>query len=382
MSHCGRKYRNHHKGSEGEADSSLETGRFPVRYPQNAEQSAELLRLIIPRIGQHGGCFHPPSYTVWYEHLVGMNPALSDAIESRLSQGTSLAQTEIDELHARHVQSRDRRNVVELQAGLSALLRKLAQVATQSGADATMYSRVLAECEHDLESIVSAEGLRELTQSLLTSTATARASTEAMCAEVEEARSQMQRLHAQLDVLQGEAFLDPLTGLRNRRGFERACEELFAGTVSAPSDASLILIDIDHFKKLNDTYGHLFGDQVLRTAAKVIAETVKGRDVVARFGGDEFLLLLPDTAFEGALALAENIRAAFGRMRIRRTGGDSSSEQVSISLGIAAPAPAENVDQLIERADRSLYRAKAEGRNCVRHLPDNAESASARLERH
>jgi diguanylate cyclase len=353
-----------------------------VRYTQNAEQSAELLRLIIPRIGQHGGVFHPPSYTVWYEHLAGMNPALSGAMESRLSQGASLAQTEIDELYSRHVQSRDKRNVVELQAGLSALLRKLAQVAAQSGADATMYSRVLADCEHELEGIVSAEGLRELTQGLLTSTATARASTEAMRAEVEEARNQMQRLHAQLDVLQGEALLDPLTGLRNRRGFERACEELFASAASAPSDAALILIDIDHFKKLNDTYGHLFGDQVLRAAAKVIAETVKGRDVVARFGGDEFLLLLPETAIEGALALAENIRAAFGRMRIRRNGNDGSIEQVSISVGIAAPAPAETVDQLIERADRSLYRAKAEGRNCVRHLQDNADGASASLERH
>jgi diguanylate cyclase len=173
-----------------------------VRYTQNAEQSAELLRLIVPRISQHGGRFHPPSYTVWYEHLAGMNPALSDAIESRLSRGAALAQTEVDDLYDRHVQSRDKRNVVELQAGLTALLRKLAQVAEQSGADATVYARVLADCEHDLESIVSIEGLRELTQGLLASTATARASTEAMRAEVEEARGQMQRLHAQLDVLQ------------------------------------------------------------------------------------------------------------------------------------------------------------------------------------
>ena len=121
---------------------------------------------------------------------------------------------------------------------------------------------------------------------------------------------------------------------------------------------------------------------MLRAAAKVIAETVKGRDVVARFGGDEFLLLLPDTAIEGAFALAEHIRAAFGRMRIRRHGNDAGTAQVSISVGIAAPAHAETVDQLIDRADRSLYRAKADGRNCVRYLLENADSASARLERH
>jgi diguanylate cyclase len=173
-------------------------------------------------------------------------------------------------------------------------------------------------------------------------------------------------MREQLGTLQGEALTDPLTGLRNRRGFELAVAQVVAASGRGLEGTALLLADIDHFKRINDTYGHLFGDEVLRASAQVFTGAVKGRDVVARFGGEEFLILLADTATIGAIALAEKIRKAFGEVRIRRTGREETIEPVTISIGVAVPAAAESIEQVIERADKALYQAKNEGRNCVR----------------
>jgi diguanylate cyclase len=336
-----------------------------MRYQQSAAQSAELLRLILPRIGLHGGQFTPSAYAVWYEYLAGVNPALSDALEARLRQSSPLTHSEIVALYVQHIQSREMRSLTQLQAGLGELLRKLGDIAVQSGKGAAEYYRALAAHEQELASIVDADTLRGVLQALKNSTASVRMSTAMLHTEIEAGCEQMQNLHAQLNTLQGEALTDPLTGLHNRRGFDRSCEQLYGAKNEAFAGAALLLVDIDHFKQINDTYGHLFGDQVLRAAARVIAESVKGRDIAARFGGDEFLVLLPETPVDGALAVAEQIRAAFSRARIRRNGSDTCIEQVTISAGVAIADPAETMEQLIDRADRTLYRAKAEGRNRV-----------------
>jgi diguanylate cyclase len=336
-----------------------------MRYQQSAAQSAELLRLILPRIGLHGGQFTPSAYAVWYEYLAGVNAALSDALDARLRQGNPLTHSEIVALYVQHIQSREMRSLTQLQAGLGELLRKLGDIAVQSGKGAAEYYRALAAHEQELASIVDADTLRGVLQALKNSTASVRMSTAMLHTEIEAGCEQMQNLHAQLNTLQGEALTDPLTGLHNRRGFDRSSEQLYGAKDEAFAGAALLLVDIDHFKQINDTYGHLFGDQVLRAAARVIAESVKGRDVAARFGGDEFLVLLPETPVDGALAVAEQIRAAFSRARIRRNGSDTCIEQVTISAGVAIADPAETMEQLIDRADRTLYRAKAEGRNRV-----------------
>jgi len=203
-------------------------------------------------------------------------------------------------------------------------------------------------------------------RSLVTSTTTARAATESLQAHFEASQAELHTLRDQLGTLKGEALTDPLTDLHNRRGFEQAVTELYGDRKDALVGAAILMADIDHFKRVNDTCGHLFGDQVIRACAQVLSGAVKGRDVVARFGGEEFLILLPDTPGHGALALAEQIRTAFSKVRIRRTGSKESIDQITISIGVAVPAPAESLEQAIERADQALYQAKSDGRNCVR----------------
>jgi diguanylate cyclase len=331
----------------------------------------------LPRIARHGGHYAPTAYTVWYEYLAGVNPPLNEALESQLRQGEALDESTVEELYSRHIHERDTRSAEQLQAGLSELLRRLAQVAQNSGAGAAAYGSTLAACEQDLRKVSDTDGLQRVIQSLVSSTAAARATTENLRAEVEASRGEMQKLRTQLGTLSSEALRDPLTELCNRRGFERAVQELYGERADALPNAALLLADIDKFKRINDTYGHLFGDQVLRAAAQVFESVVKGRDIVARFGGEEFIILLPDTPGSGALALAEQIRLAFQNARIRRSGTDEYVDKVTISLGLAVPMPGESLESAIGRADKAMYQAKQDGRNCVRVAPFGNASADA-----
>lgn len=345
-----------------------------MRYPQTPAQSAELLRLVLPRIAQCGGHYGPSSYTVWYEHLAGLNQPLSEAIDACLKAPEAIGQTQIDQLYERHVAERDHGSAAQLQAGLSELLGKLVKVAAASGEGTAEYARALEEYQRELGSIADAEGLRRVIQSLVSSTAEARSAAEQIQTELEASRAEMAQLRDSVGSLKSEALSDPLTGLHNRRGFERTLADLYGAGGGGLASATLLMADIDHFKKVNDTYGHLIGDQVIRATAQVLKSAVKGRDVVARFGGEEFVVLLPDTPGQGALALAEQIRAAFGKLRIRRQGSDEMIAQITISIGVATPLPGESVEQAIDRADKALYRAKNAGRNCVR-MADSAAAA-------
>lgn len=167
------------------------------------------------------------------------------------------------------------------------------------------------------------------------------------------------------------ASRDPLTGLPNRRHlFDHASAQL-ARAAREKSPLSLLILDIDHFKRLNDEYGHVVGDQVLIRLARLIEETVRGQDVPARFGGEEFVILLPNTQLDGAVALAEKLRA-----RIESGCHDLLSDGKSVvtaSIGCAeCTASQKDIQALINHADQALYRAKALGRNRVEppYVPD------------
>lgn len=177
-------------------------------------------------------------------------------------------------------------------------------------------------------------------------------------------------LEASNAVLESQANTDALSGLYNRRYFETAFERELDIARSSGTPLALLMLDVDHFKKYNDRYGHLEGDACLAQVARVIeARAVRPRDVAARFGGEEFVVLLPDTGREGALAVAEGIRADLERRALVHE--DAPQGRVSLSIGVAALACLDDDTALLvmEQADAALYRAKAAGRNCVMAAP-------------
>lgn len=137
------------------------------------------------------------------------------------------------------------------------------------------------------------------------------------------------------------------------------------------SGAALLLADIDHFKWINDAHGHLLGDKVLRAVGRILNENSKRRDLVGRWGGEEFTLLLVRTPLQGARAVAEQIRAAVAGLRIRKIDGTELAGEVTVSLGVAFAERAEDFENMMHRADAALYSAKRQGRNRVCIAPQS-----------
>lgn len=159
------------------------------------------------------------------------------------------------------------------------------------------------------------------------------------------------------------ARTDELTGLSNRRHFFEMGERLFNVARRYGTSLSVLLFDIDHFKRINDRYGHQFGDTVLKTVARIASDRIRDADLLARYGGEEFIVILPNTGSKQALAAAEHVRE--GIAECRNVGGEPGLT-VTVSIGVAEIVPGETLQQLIQRADLALYAAKGAGRNCSR----------------
>lgn len=172
--------------------------------------------------------------------------------------------------------------------------------------------------------------------------------------------SENNRLQAQLAE---QAIRDPLTGLFNRRYLETIGPRELSRCERDGSGLALMMIDIDHFKSINDRYGHLGGDEVLKALAAILINSVRGTDIACRFGGEEFLLLLPNMGAQGATDRAEQWRAAFEAMTVESNGDQIKA---TLSIGVALhPRDGNVIEALTRAADSALYRAKAEGRNRV-----------------
>ncbi len=184
-------------------------------------------------------------------------------------------------------------------------------------------------------------------------------------ADLEELKGLLERTNAQLTQL---SKLDGLTGLLNRRTFDEILDEEWQRGVRYKKPLSILLIDIDHFKAYNDTYGHTLGDDALKEVARKLATSAKRHvDKVARYGGEEFVVILPETDHQGAELMAERICTAIYRLNIEHEGS-SEEKRLTVSVGASTTVPSPDIDplQAIEVADMKLYEAKAAGRNCWR----------------
>lgn len=315
-------------------------------------------------MGRQAAGFYPASYALWYEHAAGVNPTLSQILEQHIAASTPLTDSDVRNLYARHIASRDRDAMERIEQRLVSLLHETSQIVSETGVHVMEFGECLEGHSKRLQDPSSLEAIHKIVGELLVETQQMCVANVTLSRQLDTSAQEVLTLTQRLERAQLEASKDPLTGLLNRRGFTDAVGKLYAGSTHLHG-AGLLMVDIDQFKQINDTHGHLVGDQVLRAVAQVLRARIKGADIAARLGGDEFAVLLPDTVMVGATALAEQIRTTLLQRRLRLIDRNDHIENVTLSVGVAHAGGDTSLEALLKKADSALYAAKHAGRNCV-----------------
>ncbi len=335
-----------------------------MRYQQTREQSGEILRTALTLMSGQNAPFHPPHYALWYEHVAQLNPELSQVLNARMQVGATLTNEEVLRLHTQYVLARDTATFERIEERLRVLLHEASHGVAAAGEDASSFGQSLQQHTARLDGPIGLDLIRNIVAELLHETRNMCMVNLELAKELNRTAQEVRKLSDRLEQAQAEALVDPLTGLSNRRGLARAVDDLQNGSGTLEG-STLLAIDIDHFKTINDTHGHLLGDKVLRAIAQILRTCIRGGDASARIGGEEFAVLLPQTPVSGAIAVAEKIRAAIGKMRLKRIDRDESVGNITVSVGVGSVKSGDTFERLLERADAALYAAKRAGRNKV-----------------
>lgn len=303
----------------------------------------------------------PPNYAVSFVYFEGMVREIYDVINERLREGHLLDEDLLLALYERYVLPHGYERFRNVRIDLERLLKNLLIALRSADEGNSEFIRALEANIQALDTAREAQAVQIIANALLKAANQAQSQNQTLAKELQLAREELKHAQTELEKHRRAALIDPLTGLYNRRAFEEIIAELWQDE----QPLTLLVIDIDHFKKINDTYGHQVGDVVIREVASVLRRGIRGEDYAVRYGGEEFIVLLPDTDLAGGMRVAENLRTRVARLRLVRKHDNLAIGAFTISAGVAMRQPGDTPERLFKRADEALYISKTSGRNRV-----------------
>ena len=319
---------------------------------------------------------YPQNYELWYTYAAGFNHALNKEVNEILRNRGHVSSEEAAKLYDRYLSASSVNDRVEnVGTRMSGELSEILAMVDSALGSASSYNKSLQGATHELSKTEDREAIRGIVSKLIQTTKEVENNNRALEKKLADSKQQIDELQQNLETIRFESLTDPLTTLANRKCFDLSISRELGAAQSENEPMSLLLTDIDHFKKFNDTFGHQTGDQVLRLVALALKQNVKGRDIACRYGGEEFAVILPKTNAEQAFAVAEHIRlAVMSKELVKRSTGKNLG-RITISIGAATIRNGDTAQSIIERADTCLYAAKRGGRNMV--MTDTEEAREA-----
>ena len=309
----------------------------------------------------------PPYYEVWFSHLEKKNDLLSSEIDNEIDAGKSINELFLKDIHGRYFSSNQPSNDIEhFATQLLNETNSLKRLAEGFDSSSREFRKDLDDASNHAQTAgTSSTDVETLLASLLATAKKAITRNAELEANLATASDKIASLQVAIETIAIDANTDFLTKLRNRRYFDSAIGQLAKASVYETSPLCLIVADIDHFKKFNDTWGHQVGDQVLKLVASVLRDNVKGQDLIARYGGEEFAIALPNTTLEDALTLADNIRIAVSKRKLINKSTNIDLGRITMSFGVSEYQADTSTEQFFYDADAALYMAKQAGRDRV-----------------
>ena len=329
----------------------------------NAAKAQEIACLALEKIEALGLLPSPENYELWFKYYDG-DAEIVGAIDKF---GNNLNEAVCNKIYKRFLQNSAHEDQIkkvsdQMQQALSEIAGLFSSVKTST----SEYGETLTDANQQIEKANSLDELSNVVSSMVASTKQVVEYNKSLETQLSSSTEQMTELRQTLDMVRKEAMTDSLTGLSNRKAFDNYLKLAVDEARENNTTLTLLMMDIDHFKKFNDTYGHLIGDQVLRLVARSLRDGIKGRDLAARYGGEEFAIILPETNVEGGVFVGNALRRVVERKEVvNRTTGENLG-QITLSVGVSEFTGAnDSVENLISRADEALYDAKQAGRNRV-----------------
>jgi diguanylate cyclase len=339
----------------------------PNREPSASNAySHSFARLALEQLERLDLPADPRSFELWYLYCTGENPELRTAVDAALASPEGMTERELRRLVKIHVPSiRSASRIGEITERLSGEIARVTSMLEAAATSSQSYDEDLGKGLRGIGRADSQQLLVSIVQALVVATKAMETNTRALETRLEESKAKTLDLQKDVESLRLETLTDALTLVGNRQRFDESVDRLVAAAQAANRPLSLLLADVDFFKKFNDWFGHQAGDQVLRLVAATIRRNIREDDVVARYGGEEFAVLLPDTPVAVAATMAERICGAISAREIKKRSTGELLGRVTLSIGAAQLRQGETAIELLERADACLYTAKSSGRNCV-----------------
>ena len=306
----------------------------------------------------------PANYELWFGYAAAQNQELVRELDKAVADAKLSDSNFMRDLHGRFFGGLQGSAFDEMGATLQLEVQKFAKVLENAGQDTATYGTTLNSAARQLGHGDIGQ-MKVIVESLVAATHAMEVKNKTLETELQVSSNDMRVLRNRMESIRIESLLDPLTGLANRRSFDERVGMAVREVEAEGGELCVVMGDVDHFKKFNDTWGHATGDQVLRLVAQCFKGNTKGRDTAARYGGEEFVVVLPQTNIENAITIAEQIRHAVESKKIVKRSTGETLGSITLSLGVAKYLRGEPITDTINRADACLYAAKKAGRNRV-----------------